>query len=114
MKIEIGQYRKSEKGGALRAYFSFVIYPEGQQINDCKLFEKDGATWFSFPQREVKKDGEKTSYFPVIKFLNKTYEEQLKTAVLSALKEHNGKESTQSKNTQEQSNNVQAEPFPLW
>lgn len=87
IKIEIGQYRELNKG-SLKATFSLVIYPEGQKILECKYFILGDRHWFNFPQKEIKyTDGRKTEYIPLISYLNKEYLEQLKTAVLSALKE---------------------------
>lgn len=92
-EVEVGQYKAVDKG-ALRAFFTLIIYPSAQKIIDCRYFEKDGQRWFSFPQKEIKKlDGEKSDYIPLISYLNKEYLDQLKVAILAALKEVNPQES---------------------
>lgn len=106
-EIEVGQYRLMEKG-ALKAFFSLVIYPQGQKLLDCRYFEQNGNRWFSFPQKEVKySDGRKTEYIPLVSYLNKEYLEQLKVAVLAALKEATPQESNGKAK-------VQADPRPAY
>ena len=86
-EIEVGQYRVVNKG-ALKAFFSLVMYPSGQKILDCRHFEQGDKHWFSFPQKEIKKpDDEKSDYIPLISYLNKEYLGTLKAAVMAALKE---------------------------
>jgi hypothetical protein len=87
IKVEIGQYREIDKG-SLKAFFSIVIYPEGQKILDCRYFVQGDKRWFSFPQKEIKyTDGRKTDYIPYVSYLNKEYLENLKASVLNALKD---------------------------
>lgn len=86
IKVEIGNYREVNKG-ALKAFFTLVIYPTGQTIRDCRYFLKDDGRWFSLPQKEIKKpDGQKSEYIPLITFQNKEYSDALKNAVIEALK----------------------------
>lgn len=86
-EVEVGQYRAMDKG-SLKGFFSIVIYPQGQKILDCRYFTQGDQRWFSFPQKEIKyTDGRKTEYIPLVSYLNKDYLEQLKIAVLTALKE---------------------------
>lgn len=106
-EVEIGQYRAMDKG-SLKAFFSLVIYPDGQKILDCRYFIQGNNRWFSFPQKEVKfTDGRKTEYIPFVSYLNKEYLEQLKIAVLTALKDAKPQESYASK-AQVQANSRQA------
>lgn len=109
IKIEIGQYKELNKG-ALKAAFSVVIYPQGQKILDCKYFTTEDRAWIAFPQKEVKKEGLPTQYIPLISFLNKEYETELKTAVVKALQEktNGNSSSTNTKST------VQSTPSALW
>ena len=87
MKVEIGQYFPIKNGGALKASFSLVIYPEGQKILDCKYFEQGDKKWFAFPAKEKKFDDDrKKEYIPYISYLNKEYLQQLQKDVLEALK----------------------------
>lgn len=109
-EIEVGQYRLMEKG-ALKAFFSLVLYPHGQKILDCRYFEQGDSRWFSFPQKEVKySDGRKTEYIPLVTYLNKEYLDQLKTAVLAALKEVKPMESYGQSAKQTGQAKVQADP----
>lgn len=82
-KVEIGQYREVNKG-SLKAYFSMVIYPEGQKILDCQYFVKGVQRWFSFPQKKVEKNGN-VEYIPLVSYLNKEHLEKLKASVIEAL-----------------------------
>lgn len=118
IKVEVGQYREMNKG-SLKAFFSLVIYPEGQKILDCRLFEQDGKRWFSFPQKEIKfTDGRKTEYIPLVSYANKTYLEQLKVAVLEALKDAKPQEKvngqTQSKASAVKANPLQGDTSDIW
>jgi hypothetical protein len=85
IKVEVGQYREMNKG-ALKGFFTLLIYPFQQKIFDCRYFHKDGQYWFSLPQREmISKDGTK-EYIPLVSFGDKEYFQELKIAVLVALK----------------------------
>lgn len=109
IKVEVGQYREMNKG-SLKAFFSLVIYPEGQKILDCRYFVQDEKRWFSFPQKEIKfTDGRKTEYIPLVSYLNKEYLEQLKIAVLTQLKDAK----PQEKHGQTQNTSYQGKANPL-
>ena len=93
VKVEVGQYREVNKG-SLKGFFSLVIYPMGQKILDCRYFVQGDKRWFSFPQKEIKyTDGRQTEYIPYVSYLEKEYLEQLKIAVLQALKDVKPQES---------------------
>lgn len=110
IKVEVGQYRVMDKG-SLKAFFSLVIYPEGQKILDCRYFVQGDKRWFSFPQKEIKyTDGRKTEYIPLVSYLNKEYLEQLKIAVLIQLKD--AKPQEKYGQTQNTSNQGKANPLP--
>jgi len=91
-EIEVGQYREINKG-SLKAFFSLVEYSPGPSIKgrktlDCRYFVQGDKRWISFPQKEIKyTDGRKTEYIPLVSYMDKEYLEQLKIAILSALKE---------------------------
>ncbi len=85
-EVEIGQYKAIDKG-TLKASFSIVIYPSGQKTLDWKYFEQGESRWVAGPQKEVKySDGRKTDYIPIVSYLNKDYQDALKTAILQLLK----------------------------
>lgn len=111
IKVEVGQYRPTNKDNALKATFSLVIYPEGQKILDCKYFVQGDKRWFNFPQKEIKySDGRKSEYIPLVSYLNKDYLEQLKPAVLAAVKKEQEKYEQQNRTTTaRKTNQVQAE-----
>lgn len=113
IKVEIGQYREVDKG-TLKAFFSVVIFPEGQKIIDCKYFVSGDSRWIAFPQKEVKyTDGRKSEYIPLISYIDKDYGEKLKYAILAKLKDINPQErygSVQSTQTPRKTNPVQAKP----
>lgn len=85
-EIEIGEYRLLDKG-ALKGTFSIVEYPYGRKTLNCKLFEANGRQWFTFPQKEVVKEGQKTEYIPYVSFINKEFLKAYTAAVLEALKQ---------------------------
>lgn len=117
IKVEVGQYREMNKG-TLKAFFSLVIYPEGQKILDCRYFVQGDKRWFSFPQKEIKyTDGRKTDYIPFVSYLNKEYLEQLKIVVLTALKDATPQEKhdkTHNQSYAEQKNSIQADTSSTW
>ena len=93
VKVEVGQYREVNKG-SLKGFFSLVIYPMGQKILDCRYFQQGDKRWFNFPQKEIKyTDGRQTEYIPYVSYMDKEYLEQLKIAVLQALKDVKPQES---------------------
>lgn len=117
IKVEIGQYRPMDKG-SLKAFFSVIIYPQGQKILDCRYFVQGDQHWFSFPQKEIKyTDGRKTEYIPLISYLNKEYLEQLKVVILNALKDVKPEATYERKkysSDQKQKSSLQAESPPDW
>jgi hypothetical protein len=117
IKVEIGQFREVDKG-SLKAFFSIVIYPEGQKILDCRYFIQGDKRWFSFPQKEIKyTDGRKTEYIPYVSYLNKEYLENLKASVLNALKDAKPQEKygqTKSPTAQNTQNSVPSDTSANW
>lgn len=116
IKVEVSQYREMNKG-SLKAFFSLVIYPEGQKILDCRYFVQGDKRWFNFPQKEIKyTDGRQTDYIPYVSYLNKQYLEQLKASVLAVLLDvkpegNNGKKNRESEN---QENSVSPQAQVSW
>lgn len=113
IKVEIGQYYKTDGKTALKAIFAVVIYPLGQKIIDCKYFEQGDKRWFSFPTKDIKKDGKKTEYIPLVSYLDKKYLEDLKTAIMAQLAmQENLSESKET--TQEQAHPLQDNASSSW
>ncbi len=99
IKVEVGQYKAVNKG-ALKGFFTLVIYPTGQKIIDCKHMEKDGQTWVAFPSKEyTKKDGTK-DWFPLISYLNKEYQQALQQAIIQQLPKDSNASSQKAKASQ--------------
>lgn len=114
MKVEVGQYREVNKG-TWKATFSLVIHPEGQKILDCRYFEQGASRWFAFPSKRIERQGsDRPEYIPLVSYLNKEYLEQLRGAVLEALKDvkHDAKEASKSNTKQE--NQVHSDAQALW
>lgn len=85
IKVEIGQYKPYDKG-ALKGFFTLVIAPHGQKLLDCRYFESNGKRWWTFPQKEITKEGAtKKEFIPLVSFIDKGYAESLKEAVLVEL-----------------------------
>ncbi len=85
--IEIGQYKELNKG-ALKGTFSLVEYPFGRKTLDCKYFVQGDREWFNMPAKEVKKtDGSKSDFIPIVSYMDKTYFEAFKAAVIAGLKQ---------------------------
>ena len=108
IKVEIGNVKIVDKG-ALKAFFSLLIHPEGQQIFDCKYFCKGEARWWAMPQKEIKRP-EKSEFLPIIRYLNKQYESELKSAVLNELT----KKIRNDEDPAKQEDNLQSEAQELW
>lgn len=112
IKVEVGQIRRIDKG-ALKAFFSLLIHPEGQKILDCRYFSKGDARWWTMPQKEIKKqDGQKSDFLPIISYTNKQYETQLKDAVLKAIKDE--VDGAQNKTPSRQESPLQGETPDIW
>ena len=110
--VEIGQYREVNKG-ALKAFFSIVEYPHGRKTLDMRYFESGTNRWIAFPQKEVKKPNmDKPDYIPLVSYMDKEYDAQLKTAILEALKQqgNNGQANTHQK----QANPLQDDASSVW
>jgi hypothetical protein len=116
-EIEVGQYREVNKG-ALKAFFTLVEYPYGRKTLDCRYFVQGDNRWVNFPQKEVNySDGRKPEYIPLVSYLDKAYLDQLKEAILLALKDmkpgdKNGQSNAQA--YQRKENPIQAEPSSSW
>lgn len=54
--------------GSLEAFFDVEIPGWHMTIYGCQLFSKNGRKWISLPSKKVEKEGEKTVYFPYIRF----------------------------------------------
>ena len=112
-EIEVGQYREINKG-ALKAFFTLVEYPYGRKTMDCRYFESGDKRWISFPQKEVKKLGmDRPDYIPYISYLDKEYLEQLKIAILTALKEQQ-ETNVQTNSYQKQTSPLQDDASSVW
>lgn len=89
--VEIGHYRKFEadedKPSAFRGSFSVVFHPHGQKILECKHYEKEGAHWFNFPQKEIKNNEGKRDYIPYVSYIDKDYGSAVKAAITKCIKD---------------------------
>lgn len=85
MKVEIGKYRPINKG-ALKASFTLLIHPEGLLLSDCKYFSVGDKEWINFPSKEIKKEGAKSDFIPLVTYLNKDYLNVLREQALTELK----------------------------
>ncbi len=111
-EVEIGQYREVNKG-ALKAFFTLVEYPHGRKTLDMRYFESGENRWISFPQKESKKPGvEKPEYIPLVCYLDKEYDKQLRIAILTALREQGNNGQTNSYQKQEAP--LQDDASSLW
>ena len=100
IKIEIGQYREINQG-ALKASFTLVEYPEGRKTRQCKYFIMGEKRWWTFPQEKIdNRETNKPDYIPYVSYIDKGYAENLKAAVLDALKNAKPEEKYAKKETQ--------------
>lgn len=114
LKVEINQYREINKG-SLKASFSFVLKPDDQEIRDCAYFVQGENRWINFPQKEIKySDGRKTTYMPLIKYLNKEKEDQIKNEVLKELKSKESNVQKDNSSISREKSSLQAEPSFGW
>jgi hypothetical protein len=90
--IEIGQYRAVE-AGVLKGFFTLVIYSpsphvKAQKILKCRYFIQGEKRWWSFPQDKIQRpNADKPDYIPFVVYMDRTYLDKLKVAVLNALSE---------------------------
>jgi hypothetical protein len=88
MAIEILEFRSIDKGGALVGSLTVKLVKIGMEIRNVTLFSKGGARWINLPQKEyTKKDGTR-GYQELVRFTEKTVQEQFKDEVLAALDEY--------------------------
>lgn len=114
IKVEIGQYWEINKG-ALLGSFSYVEYPKGQKVIDCKHFKQDDREWWSGPQKEIKKkDDEKSQYIPYISYIDKEYDAKLKAAVLTELQKRNSNGQKQNRKDSGAENSLQSKSPSDW
>ena len=85
--IEIDDWKPLIKG-ALRGFFS-VTLPSGLILRQCAVFEKDGRRFVNGPSQSFTNGG-KTTYKPLVEFVDKPTRDKFNTAVLAALDEHLG------------------------
>lgn len=112
MNIEITYYNTIDKG-ALKAFFSFIV--NEQEICDCSYFVSGENRWFNFPQKEIKyTDGRKSTYKSLVRFKNKSYEDQLKEAVLKELKSRESNAEKTNKTNDRKKDQVQTESSFGW
>jgi hypothetical protein len=119
MKVEIGQYRIVDKG-PLKGFFSVVIYfacGVSVKLLDCRYFVSGDSRWFSMPTKEIKREGLKTDYIPLVSFLDKSHTEQVKTLILDALKDAKPQEKygqSQNRAPQRQTNQLPTDASAGW
>jgi hypothetical protein len=116
MKVEIGQYWAIKNGGALKATFTLVEYPQGRRTRKCQHFISGDRSWWTFPQEKItRKDNDKPEYIAYVSYLDKLYDQELKDCVLAALKEHIAQETNGQTNAhQKQATPLQDDASPLW
>lgn len=109
IKVEIGKYREINKG-AMKAFFSVVIHPEGVFFNNCRYFVQGDNRWISFPQEKIEKnDGSKPTFYPLGGYMDKDKDANVRAAILHALKDAK----PQERNGQKQNNSGQGKANPL-
>lgn len=108
-EIEVVNFKAMDKG-ALKGSFALVEYPEGRKTLDCMYFEKGSQSWFSFPSRKISREGQTDNYIPYVSYSNKTYLEELKSAVIESIKGANGQENAHKKQTDQ----LQDDSSSLW
>jgi hypothetical protein len=111
--VDIEFYKQLDKG-ALIGFFTVIIEPNKpyrQKIAQCRHFKNNDSEWISFPQQEIKpQDGSKSSYYPIITFLDNDYCADLKTSILNKIKEKNAKIQT----SKSSSDSIQSESSFVW
>ena len=91
MKIDITNYRPINKGALLGSFSLALTFQEGISLSfsDCKYFSVGERSWFSFYQKEVKKqDGSKSDYFSIIRVHGVEKEKELKDLVVKEVEKH--------------------------
>lgn len=84
--VKLLNYREVKKG-AIVSSFNLQLDDFGLTIFDCKYMVSGSNRWINMPAREIKKEGEKSSYIPYIVFTNKSDFEALRDAVINEIDE---------------------------
>lgn len=112
MKVEIKNYRPTNKGGFI-AFFTVCIEGLQAKINgewnsltleltDCKYFKKGDSRWFKYADKEYKTKQGEQAFAPMVRF------NLPQDMVLEALKLREG--NAQVPTNPRQENSIQAEP----
>jgi len=87
-KIQVTKYRKSDREGALIAYFNIIVPKWGNfYINDMKLFQKDGKRWTGMPDRKYEVENE-TKYAPYCGFQERKMSQSFQDQILKAIDQY--------------------------
>ena len=81
--IECKKFISQPRGGFV-GFATLFIEKWGVQINSCKMFQKNGHRWVSFPDQSYEKDGEK-KYSPYIWFEDKKVASAFSDAAVKAI-----------------------------
>lgn len=85
MRVKVSNYRAINKNTLIASFDIEEDTPWGARIiYGCKLFEKLGNKWVSFPSKETEKDGVK-SYFAMVRFPSKEHHQAYEKLVISQL-----------------------------
>jgi len=95
MSIEILDYKEVQGKGALKGFANLFLSKSGLELFGCGIFEKDGKSWVSMPQKEyTDKEGQK-KYLPQVKFRERNHQDAFSRAVIEAIHAYQPKPQTQ-------------------
>ncbi len=67
---------KSFSKGDLQGFADFYIPKWGVELCGCALFKKGGKRWIRLPSQEYQNNQGEKKYAPIVKFKEKSHEEQ--------------------------------------
>ncbi len=82
-KFEVFNFRALVRN-SLRGFFS-VRLPSGMLLHDLSLFKKEGSRWIALPSRAYQGKEGRTSYTPIVEFINRAVSDQFRDQVLAAI-----------------------------
>lgn len=85
--IKCTYFNPYEKG-ALKGFATLFIEKWQFEIMDCKLYEKDGRRWISFPMKEFKDKNGDVKYKPYVRFIDKGMMNEFIRQALDAIDEY--------------------------
>jgi len=112
--VEVKNIREVDKG-ALKAFFSIGVFPDGVFMNNCRYFVQGGQSWMSFPQEKTPtQEGNKDKYYSIAGYFDRQKQEVVKNEALKKLKSLISEGKNESKESPPAAGKIQDDSSPVW